>query len=80
MSIATSAASDSVPGSALEGFWTAVAALGIAAFSLVSTEFLPVGLLPQIARELDQSESRVGQCSFGIRESSAFLSALTCSP
>jgi predicted MFS family arabinose efflux permease len=43
-----------------EGSWAAVTSLGIAAFALVSTEFLPVGLLPQIARDLGQSEGRTG--------------------
>lgn len=43
-----------------EGSWAAVASLGIAAFALVSTEFLPVGLLPQIAHEFGQSEGRTG--------------------
>ncbi|QDL38711.1 MFS transporter [Rhodoferax sediminis] len=43
-----------------ESSWGAVAVLGIAAFALISTEFLPVGLLPQIAHELEQSEGRTG--------------------
>jgi hypothetical protein len=29
--------------------WSAVAAIGVGAFALVTAEFLPVGLLPQIA-------------------------------
>jgi len=53
---ATSAALDGPK----ESSWTAVAALGIAAFALVSTEFLPVGLLPQIARELGLTEGQAG--------------------
>jgi hypothetical protein len=32
--------------------WSAVAAIGIGAFALVTAEFLPVGLLPQIANGL----------------------------
>ena len=37
-----------------------MASLAIASFALVSTEFLPVGLLPQIARDLGLSEGRAG--------------------
>lgn len=40
--------------------WTAVFTLGVAAFALVTTEFLPVGLLPSIATDLGQSEGRTG--------------------
>jgi predicted MFS family arabinose efflux permease len=40
--------------------WTAVAAIGIGAFALVTSEFLPVGLLPQVARELDVSAGQAG--------------------
>jgi len=60
MNTVTSTAEDMVPAATPEGSWTAVAALGIAAFALVTTEFLPVGLLPQIAQELGQSEGRIG--------------------
>lgn len=60
MSIATSTASDAAPGGAAKSSWTAIAALAVAAFALVSTEFLPVGLLPQIARELGVSEGQAG--------------------
>ncbi|WP_218191729.1 MFS transporter [Pseudomonas sp. B28(2017)] len=40
--------------------WLLVAAVGIGAFALVTTEFLPVGLLPQIARELAITEGQTG--------------------
>lgn len=40
--------------------WTAVAAIGIGAFALVTTEFLPVGLLPHIARELAVTPGQAG--------------------
>ncbi|KLD66920.1 MFS transporter [Luteibacter rhizovicinus] len=35
-----------------KGGWLAVAAVTLAAFAFVTTEFLPIGLLPQITREL----------------------------
>jgi predicted MFS family arabinose efflux permease len=60
MSIATPTASQATTEGAASGSWTAVAAIGIAAFALVSTEFLPIGLLPQIARELGLSEGQAG--------------------
>ncbi|MFJ3522518.1 MFS transporter [Pseudomonas sp. NPDC090203] len=40
--------------------WLSVAAVGIGAFALVTTEFLPVGLLPQISRGLAISEGQTG--------------------
>lgn len=40
--------------------WLPVAAVGIGAFALVTTEFLPVGLLPQVAQELAISEGQTG--------------------
>lgn len=40
--------------------WLSVAAVGIGAFALVTTEFLPVGLLPQVARELAITEGQTG--------------------
>lgn len=42
------------------GSWSAVAAIGIGAFALVTSEFLPVGLLPQVAAELGISSGRAG--------------------
>lgn len=60
MSITTSTAADAAPTGAASSSWTAVAALAVAAFALVSTEFLPVGLLPQIAKELGISEGQAG--------------------
>lgn len=40
--------------------WLPVAALGVAAFVMVTTEFMPVGLLPTIAADLHQTEGRTG--------------------
>jgi predicted MFS family arabinose efflux permease len=40
--------------------WLAVLSVGIGAFALVTTEFLPVGLLPQIAAELRVTEGLAG--------------------
>ncbi|WP_350647980.1 MFS transporter [Pseudomonas sp. HY13-MNA-CIBAN-0226] len=40
--------------------WSAVAAIGVGAFALVTAEFLPVGLLPQIANDLAISEGQAG--------------------
>lgn len=60
MSITTSSASDAAPEGAASSSWTSVVALAVAAFALVSTEFLPVGLLPQIARELAITEGQAG--------------------
>ena len=40
--------------------WTAVGVVGVGAFSLVTSEFLPVGLLPQIARDLDITSGQAG--------------------
>jgi predicted MFS family arabinose efflux permease len=42
------------------GSWAAVVAIGIGAFALVTTEFLPVGLLPQIARDMGVTEGHAG--------------------
>lgn len=40
--------------------WTAVVSVGLGAFALVTSEFLPVGLLPQIASELGISAGQAG--------------------
>nr|WP_315415297.1 MFS transporter [uncultured Pseudomonas sp.] len=40
--------------------WSAVVAIGVGAFTLVTAEFLPVGLLPQIAQDLAVSEGQAG--------------------
>jgi predicted MFS family arabinose efflux permease len=40
--------------------WSAVAAVGVGAFALVTSEFLPVGLLPQIASDLRITEGQSG--------------------
>lgn len=43
-----------------EASWAAVGAIGLAAFALVTTEFLPVGLLPAMADSLGQTDGRMG--------------------
>ncbi|MBK5410854.1 MFS transporter [Pseudomonas sp. TH34] len=40
--------------------WSAVCTVGVGAFALVTTEFLPVGLLPNIARDLEISDGQAG--------------------
>lgn len=40
--------------------WSAVASIGVGAFALVTTEFLPVGLLPQIAADIGITEGQAG--------------------
>src|ERR1700694_1372390 len=40
--------------------WMAVGSVAIGAFAFVTTEFLPVGLLPQIARDLGVSPGTAG--------------------
>ena len=40
--------------------WNAIAALSAGAFALITAEFLPVGLLPQIASDLAISEGQAG--------------------
>lgn len=40
--------------------WLAVASLGVGAFATVTTEFLPIGLLPNIAATLQVSEGTAG--------------------
>jgi predicted MFS family arabinose efflux permease len=40
--------------------WDAIAALGAGAFALITAEFLPVGLLPQIAGDLAISDGQAG--------------------
>jgi predicted MFS family arabinose efflux permease len=44
----------------VESAWPAVAAVGVGAFALVTTEFLPVGLLPDIAENLAITEGEAG--------------------
>ncbi|PTQ13381.1 MFS transporter [Sphingomonas oleivorans] len=48
------------PGHRPPASWAAVASVGVGAFALVTTEFLPVGLLPQIARDVGISEGQAG--------------------
>lgn len=40
--------------------WIAVLSLGVASFALVTSEFVPVGFLPAIAREFDVSAGQAG--------------------
>jgi predicted MFS family arabinose efflux permease len=40
--------------------WRALGAIGVGAFALVTTEFLPIGLLPQIARDMAITEGHAG--------------------
>lgn len=54
----TSGVQPHVPASAAP--WTAVASVGIGAFALVTSEFLPVGLLPQIAHDLGITPGQAG--------------------
>src|SRR4051812_29038602 len=42
------------------GAWLAVLSIAVGAFALVTTEFLPVGLLPSIAAELGVTEGVAG--------------------
>lgn len=46
--------------SATDASWASIAAIGVGAFALVSAEFLPVGLLPQIASGLGISKGEAG--------------------
>jgi predicted MFS family arabinose efflux permease len=43
-----------------EASWAALVAIGVGAFALVTTEFLPVGLLPQIAHDMGVTEGQAG--------------------
>jgi predicted MFS family arabinose efflux permease len=42
------------------GSWAALISIGVGAFALVTTEFLPIGLLPQIARDMGVTEGHAG--------------------
>lgn len=55
---ATSPAAAPLPPS--RAAWLAVLSIGVGAFALVTTEFLPVGLLPSIAAELGVSKGTAG--------------------
>jgi len=58
--------------------WTAVLALSLAAFALVTSEFMPVSLLTPIAADLHISEGRAGQ-AIAISGAFALLTALCIS-
>lgn len=51
---------DIAPASAGRAAWLAVLSVAVGAFALVTTEFLPVGLLPSIAAELRVTEGMAG--------------------
>lgn len=55
LALSTTSSTQAAPAS-----WSAVVAIGVGAFTLVTAEFLPVGLLPQIAQDLAVSEGEVG--------------------
>lgn len=61
--------------------WSAVLAMSLCAFALVSTEFLPVSLLTPIARDLSLTEGQAGQAisisGFFAVLTSLLLSSLT---
>jgi predicted MFS family arabinose efflux permease len=58
--MSTSICSAAAPEPAVIAPWSAVAAVAIGAFALVTSEFLPVGLLPQIAHDLRITEGQAG--------------------
>lgn len=60
MQATSSTDAGSVAAASTSSGWTAVVALAVAAFAMVSTEFLPVGLLPRMAPELGTTEGRAG--------------------
>ena len=57
--------------------WWAIASVALGAFATVTTEFLPVGLLPAIAEELDVSISHAG-LMMAVPGVLAALAAPTC--
>lgn len=57
---AANPSSDPAPGASALSQWLAVLSVGIGAFALVTTEFLPVGLLPAIAADLGISKGQAG--------------------
>lgn len=60
MTVVTCALAEDLPAQGTTSSWLPVAALGVAAFVMVTTEFMPVGLLPSIAADLHQTEGRTG--------------------
>lgn len=60
MVIARCAVTDEPSVQSADAAWLPVVALGVAAFVMVTTEFMPVGLLPAIAADLHQTEGRTG--------------------
>lgn len=60
MSLASCTVADGPSAQSADSSWLPVAALGVAAFVMVTTEFMPVGLLPAIAADLGQTKGRTG--------------------
>ena len=60
MTLATCTISVGASAPRIEAPWTPVVALGVAAFVMVTTEFMPVGLLPAIDASLQQKRGRTG--------------------
>lgn len=58
--LSNSPAPSGAPASASRQAWLAVLSVGIGAFALVTTEFLPVGLLPAIAADLGITKGVAG--------------------
>jgi predicted MFS family arabinose efflux permease len=57
---ARAAAGPAGPPAPAAASWAALGAIAAGAFALVTTEFLPIGLLPQIARDMAITEGRAG--------------------
>lgn len=47
-------------GSATHASWIAIGSLAVGAFALVTSEFLPVGLLPEISRDIGATHGQTG--------------------
>jgi predicted MFS family arabinose efflux permease len=61
MTVATACSAAEFPSpQSADAPWMPVIGVGIAAFVMVTTEFMPVGLLPAIAASLHQTEGRTG--------------------
>lgn len=60
MVIDSCAVTDGPSAQSADAAWLPVVALGVVAFVMVTTEFMPVGLLPAIAADLHQTEGRTG--------------------
>lgn len=58
--------------------WLAVAALGISAFSIVTSELAPVGMLSMLAKDLNQTESGMGLVVTAYGWVAALAALLSC--